>query len=108
MPNKVLLKKAVALVVSLARLHNFCIDQKQLQIENMIAWDERYIERLGAVPLEEDARTNGQRIPRQLIGGGHHFVGMERNERCCLDRSFSGIELPRERLLAIVIDQDFR
>jgi hypothetical protein len=106
MPKKVSLKKAVALVVSLARLHNFCIDQKQLQIENMTAWDECYIERLGAVPLEEDARMNGQRIPRQLIGGGDHFVGMEHNERCHLDRSFSGIKLPREWLLAIVINQD--
>jgi hypothetical protein len=108
MPNGVSLKKAVALVVSLARLHNFCIDQKQIQIENMTARDERYIERNGAVPLEEDARTNGQRLPRQLIGGGHHFVGMERNERRRLDRSFSGIELPRERLVAVVIDQDLR
>jgi hypothetical protein len=58
MPKNVSLKKAVALVVSLARLHNFCIDKKQLQIENMTARDERYIERLGAVPLEKDARTS--------------------------------------------------
>jgi hypothetical protein len=108
MPKKVLLKKSVALVVALARLHNFCIDQKQLQIENMIAPDERYIERLGAVPLEEDSRMNGQRIPRHLIGGGDHFAGMERNERRRLVRSFNGIELPRERLLAVVIDQDLQ
>jgi hypothetical protein len=33
---------------------------------------------------------------------------MERTERRRLDRSFSGIELPRERLLAVVIDQDLR
>ena len=71
----------------------------------MTARDERNIERQGAVPLEEDARTNGQRIPRQLIGGGDHFVGMERNERRRLDRSFS---VPRERLLAVVINQDLR
>ena len=105
MPRGVSIRKSVALVLALAKLHNFCIDQKEVQVESMTAQDERYIEEQGAVPLEDDPRTNGQQIPRQLIGAGEHFDGIERNERRRRNRSFSGIELPREKLHAIVVDQ---
>ena len=94
--------------MAVVRLHNFCMDQNQVRVESMVAQDERNIEQLGAVPLEQDARTQGQAIPRQLIGGGEHFVGIDRNEYCRLYRTFSGIELPRERLHAIVLDKDLR
>jgi hypothetical protein len=105
MPKGVSIRKTVAMVMALAKLHNYCIDQKDSDVQSMTAQDEGYIEELGAVPLEYDARTNGQLIPRQLIGGGEHFEGIDRNERRRQNRSFSGIELPRERLHAIVLDK---
>jgi hypothetical protein len=106
LPKRVTVKKAVSLVLALARLHNFCMDENQ-SIENLPARDTAHIEQFGGVPLEVDLDTN-QAIPRQLLGGGDHFDDMDRNERRRRQRQFNNILLPRERLLAAVVDQDLR
>ena len=106
LPKRMSLKKSVSLVLALARLHNFCIDQKQA-ITNPPAVDEINIEVAGGVPLEQD-QVSQEAIPRQLFGGGEHFEDMDRNERRRRQRMFAHIQLPRERLLASVIDQGLR
>ena len=79
LPKKVTVKKAIALVLALARLHNFCIDEKQ-GIEIPTAQDACNIEQEGAAPLEVDPATNIS-IPRQLLDGGAHFNDIDRNQR---------------------------
>ena len=106
LPKKVTVKKAVSLVLALARLHNFCIDENQ-SIESLPARDTSHIEQVGGVPLVVEDETD-QAVPRQLIGGGEHFDDIDRNERRRRQRRFNNILLPRERLLASVIDQDLR
>lgn len=108
-PKGISIKKTVALVLSLAKLHNFLIeDENEGSMEASLAQDERHMEQIGAVPLEDNQETNGQGVPVQLLGGGSHFEGMDRNERRRLHRSFSGIELPREHLYAEVLDKDLQ
>ena len=106
LPKRVTVKKAVALVFALAKLHNFCIEQREA-IEVLPAQDTSHIEQVGGVPLVPDAQTNVL-VPRQLIGGGEHFDGFDRNERRRYQRRFNAIELPRERLHAIIVDSDLR
>jgi hypothetical protein len=106
LPKRVTVRKSVSMVLALARLHNFCIDERQ-SIEDMTARDARHIEREGAVPLEMDGQADVL-LPRQLIGGGDHFEGVDRNMRRRLQRSFHGIRLPRDRLYARIMDLDLQ
>jgi hypothetical protein len=63
-------------VIALAKLHNYCIDEVDADVPAIPAADEMSIEMQGAVPLETD-----NRIPRQLLGGGHHFDDIDHNIR---------------------------
>jgi DDE superfamily endonuclease len=104
MPKKISARKSVVMVLALVRLHNFCINEGQT-IEVMIARDMCHIEQDGAVPMEVDDRTSVL-LPRQLIGGGDHFKGVDRNMRRRLQRNFAAIQLPRDRLHTNVMDLD--
>ena len=82
-PKKITLKKTVALVMCLAKLHNFCIDERETSISPLTAVDEATIELDGAVPLQHyDADTDEgqftaqQGLPLQLIDAGNHFDDM--------------------------------
>lgn len=106
MPKGVTVKKAVALVAALAKLHNFCIDQRE-SIESLPARDTSHLEQAGGVPLVTNGNSD-MLLPQQLIGGGEHFDDIDRNERRRYQRRFRNIQLPRERLLAIILDQDLQ
>ena len=108
MPMKVTVQKTVALVVALAKLHNYCIDaQDSCTDVRITAIDEWTSELNGAVPLVpvqvDDAMNNV--VPEQLMGGGHHFddmggaVGRHNLQRRYNRTSqMNGVPLPRERL----------
>ena len=69
MPRNITIRKTIELVYSLARLHNFCIQQNDsVNVAQSLFSAELHIERLGGIPLESTQYTNGQRIPEQLIG----------------------------------------
>jgi DDE superfamily endonuclease len=106
LPKKITVKKSVSMILALTRLHNFCIDERQ-PIEEMTARDACHIEREGAVPMEVDGRTDVL-LPTQLIGGGDHFEGVPRSVRRRVQRSFEGIQLPRDRLHARIMDLDLQ
>jgi hypothetical protein len=103
LPKQVTVKKTVALVLALAKLHNFCIDERQ-SVDAATARDTSHIEQVGGVPLVAIEHDENIFVPRQLLGAGEHFEGIDRNERRRLQRSFTNIQLPRERLLALVLD----
>ncbi len=97
-PKGITLSKTVRLVMALAKLHNFCIDEKDLNIHPLTARDELNIRRSesGYVPME-DIRGTGQHGTRELVGGGHHTDDYPRDIRRSLHR-YNGV-LPREIML---------
>ena len=71
------LQRSVALVVALAKLHNFCIDET---VPSMTAADDLQLSLDGGVPLERSNAAQ-MRLPRQLMDGGDHFEDMDRLTR---------------------------
>jgi hypothetical protein len=111
-PMNVTVHKTVALVLALARLHNYCIDENEASCDAAYstATYEWQNEVSGAVPLVQtpqqynnDARSAGT-TPRQLLDGGNHFDDISANGRYNRQRRFNyirtstGIPLPRKRL----------
>lgn len=103
-PRGVSLTKTIRLVIALAKLHNFCIDQSDA-IRPTTDKDELHI-RLnehGFVQLDHIIHADGNRrepIPAQLLGGGDvvDYPGSIRRNRN------GDTNLPRTRLLLQVIE----
>jgi hypothetical protein len=107
-PMNVSLKRAVALVIALAKLHNFCINEADgLRIPPVTEADDLAISLRGGVPLQMSAAA-GMALPRQLLGGGHHFADMNRSARRVRESEArqhaqeNNELLPRERLHNLV------
>ncbi len=110
--------KTVALVLALARLHNYCINENEADCDAAYstATDEWRNEVSGAIPLVEtpqqytDDASNAGTTPRQLLDGGNHFDDIGVNGRYNRQRRYNymsrstGIPLPRERLHSHVED----
>lgn len=61
------LKKVTAMTYCLCLLHNFCVDEREA-VPLVANQDAATISMEGDVPLE-----GSRRLPRQILGGGHHF-----------------------------------
>ncbi|KAI2511740.1 hypothetical protein MHU86_2634 [Fragilaria crotonensis] len=73
-------KKTVALVCALGKLHNFCIDtESDMEVPMPTPADEWEIEMGGGVPLvpAPGAQSSRDVIPDQLLDGGNHFDDLE-------------------------------
>ncbi len=73
-PLGITIAKTVALVLALAKLHNYYIDKDRKTTPNLLytpnnKWN---IELNGGIPLVTET-DNGDVISEQLIDGGHHF-----------------------------------
>jgi DDE superfamily endonuclease len=111
-PMNVSVKKTVALVLALAKLHNYCIDNdvSHCDVAFMSAADEWRNEMNGAVPLVETqhSESNHDVAPRQWLDGGHHFDDIGLTERYNRQRRYNyisrtnGITLPRDRMHSFV------
>lgn len=114
-PMNVTLRKTVALVLALAKLHNFCIDFDDVQVLSQTPNDEWQNEIHGAVPcLVPTQLSGGSRhdvVPEQLIGGGDHFddIGVnarynrQRRYNYWIERNDDGMTmLPRDQLHSLV------
>jgi len=97
MPKNMPLKKIIAIVNCLCRLHNYCIDRVDNEILPQTMADQWHSEFQGVVPLEE-RRGADVPIPRQLIGGGNHFDDSSRAIRRAHNRQYTGTVLPREKM----------
>jgi hypothetical protein len=109
MPMNISIKRAVALVIALAKLHNFCIDENEDDdVPPIPAVDELEIELQGGVPLvRRMGTTDTLPIPWQLIGGGNHFDDMDRPTRRRRERqnqSQDGNALPRDQLHDLIAE----
>jgi hypothetical protein len=110
-PRGISLKKTVALVIVLAKLHNYCIDEKDADVPAISAVDELRTEMQGGIPLETTPTPSGRvLLPRQLIDGGNHFDDMDRAHRRSRTRQYqsqaeaSHQQLPRDRLHDLVAE----
>ena len=109
-PVGVTVAKTVALVIALAKLHNYCIDEDRHTTPDLsyMPNDEWNIERNGGVPLVT-VTDNGDVTPQQLINGGNHFddVGGT-NGRYNMQRRYNYVSestrvpLPRDQLHSYV------
>ena len=100
MPRGITIQRTIAMVLALAKLHNFCIDEADGENAAILHRDEQHIitNEHGSVPLicNNQAGTN---TPQDLIGSGEHFNDVPRDSR----RSVESNE-PRRALLRQVID----
>ena len=76
--------KVIALVNALAKLHNFCIEVGDWHgfdesILNSMPINTNNLQRSGLVALDA-VNGNGNLIPSQLLGSGHHSNDYPRNE----------------------------
>ena len=76
MPKGISIKKTIAMLFAIEKLHNFCIDilddvagvpTNLAAVEQSIATNES-----GLLSLVQDEEA-GVSTPQGLIGGGHHF-----------------------------------
>ena len=80
-PCGISIRKTTSLVLALAKIHNFCIDQDDTSILPSTSVDELRLasQTNGSVPLEhldgdnDDMADDNTTVPRQLIDGGDHF-----------------------------------
>ena len=108
MPKGLSIPRIVALVNALAKLHNFCIDEKDgTKIPEQLSGDHLHMmnDCNGYVPMEPSADNQGFLVPAALMNGGHHFQDVPRNiRRQQIRQSNIANLLPRQRLLQQVID----
>ena len=101
-PKGITLRKTTAMVLALAKIHNYCIEQKDTNILPMTAADELRLmsNEMGSVSLDDTATVDnvsgeGRSIPRQLLGAGEHFEDVPREIRDIRRRSYNDTRLPR-------------
>ena len=106
-PVNIRIEKTVALVVALAKLHNFCINAKDKDIAARTANDEWASEINGAVPLvpvegsDTSDLNQSDVVPEQLLHGGEHFDDIGHAGRRRRQRHYefaTNTPLPREQL----------
>lgn len=107
-PVGISIAKTCALVVALCKLHNFCIDQRQPEV-NMAAQDEFNVAAAGGIPLD---RTNDNETrPSQLLDGNERAT--EDFDRATLVREQRRARrlvetLPRDKVLNIVQENNLQ
>ena len=106
-PMGISIKKTIALVVALAKLHNFCIDEHDEEIPILSSVDKLQTDLRGGIALSQEEQ-NTILVPRALMDGGNHHedsgtFGHRNRERQAQRQAASlNQELPRERLFSQV------
>jgi hypothetical protein len=88
-PMNITIAKTTALVVALAKLHNFCDEDAFNILVN------------GALPLVHSFGANVP-LPLELLGGGDHFDDMDRNQRKRRQCEDAAAGLPQTVLHALI------
>ncbi len=105
--NKITVTRTIALVNTLARLHNFCLEElipNQLEIdtENIINWEEGYV-------ALEDSNEHRIPMPTTLMDAGHHFEDLPRiPQRNRVINKTGQEDMPRDLLLNVVLNSHLR
>ena len=116
-PHGISIGRTVGLVVALAKLHNFCIDERddilpEVDSEEPDPDDVRTSERhrrkrkvVEFTPTHQQKHSDNSPIPVALLDGGQHFLDHPRNTRRQDENRITsrGLALPRETMLQLVI-----
>jgi hypothetical protein len=98
-PLNISLTKTISLVIALAKLHNFCMDNSDdISIDNLPS-DTLELQLHGAVPLQN---IGGVTMVPTLLGGGHHRDDVPPLPR----RRTEDLTLPRYRLHETIADNN--
>jgi hypothetical protein len=102
LPAQITTGKAVALVVALGKLHNFCIDKNDGDATPLRAADEWNLQVEGAIPT-----ADVEPLPIELLDGGNHFDDVDRVTRRRLVQRGNIPGLPRHVLHNLVSTANF-
>jgi hypothetical protein len=94
MPQNVSLAKTTAMVMALAKIHNYCTDEVDLPLQSTVADGFRKV-KIGAVPMVMSPEAN-MVVPVGLFHAGHHFDDIGTNHHC--NRQQSSGQLPRDKM----------
>jgi hypothetical protein len=108
MPRNLSVRRVVALVVALAKLHNFCIDESDIpeHVPQTFYRDRFHMMNAdsGYVTLRTDDPQQNTAVPTELIHGGEHFEDVPDNQLRAQRRRNLGVEFPRTRLFQLIAD----
>jgi DDE superfamily endonuclease len=90
MPLNVSLAKTMAMVMALAKIHNYCTDEVNLMLQSTVV-DGFCNVNIGAIPMVHLAQAN-MALPEGLLHAGHHFDNIGANS--CRNRQTSSVQLP--------------
>jgi hypothetical protein len=94
-------RKINMMVVALAKLHNFCIDEKDLDVPDATARDSLYIE------TNHSGYIDNGNVEEEVTRGGHHFDDVGANYRRNRERAASGVLLPRDRIYSYINENGY-
>jgi hypothetical protein len=106
MQQNVTLEKTSALVIGLMKLHNYCIEEKDITMQST-KYDTVRANLSGAVPMVYSAAAD-MTLPTGLLDGGHHFDDTPESSRRCRARRANTEVLPREELHALVVEKGLK
>jgi hypothetical protein len=101
MPKGLGIKRIIAMVNCLAKLHNFCIEEVGSNTESATLLQHLSVDTLnimnnedGYVPMEASRAHGNILLPRALMEPRHHFRDVPRNTRRQQERANAEIILP--------------
>ena len=108
MPRNISVPKTVALVIALAKIHNFCIEESNIpeRVPQMLERDRCHMmnAQAGYVGLRNDDPQQSIEVPTDLIHLGEHFNDVPENLLRLQRRRNAGLVLPRTCLLQMIVD----
>jgi hypothetical protein len=102
MPCNFSIPKIIALVNALAKLHNFCINEKEGNADVLLNIDEEYMmtNKGGYIEMVNDDTLHNIPVPAGIMDCGHHFQDVP----CAYRRSWNNrsnnpdAELPHKKM----------
>jgi DDE superfamily endonuclease len=94
MPLNVSLAKTTAMVMALAKIHDYCTDKVDLMLQSTVVDGFRNVN-IGAVPMVHSAQAN-MALPEGLLHAGHHFDDIGGNS--CRNCQTLSVQLPRDTM----------
>jgi hypothetical protein len=99
-PLNTTIAKTTALVVVLAKLHNYCINESEAETINTTRVNTHIIV-VGGVPMQESVEAN-MALPEELMHGGEHTDDVPENDLRRRRREYDNVVLPRATLHALI------
>jgi hypothetical protein len=111
-PRNIRVSKVVALVIALAKIHNFCIDESNVtkQLPLMDDRDRFHVMNAdgGYVSLSNDDPQQTTCVPTELMHRGMHFIDIPDNVLRAHRRHREVTKLPQTVLFQMIADEHWQ